>query len=113
MTMYEDKSGVPVIADAEEVINAVKEWGRGHKIFDPMAQYAKVVEEAGEIAHELTRNNLHSPAIEDAIGDTLVTVIILADILDIDPVAALDKAYTTIKNRKGHLENGSFIKEEK
>lgn len=113
MITYENKSGTPVVVEAEEVINAVKEWGRGHKIFDPMAQYAKVVEEAGEIAHELTRNNLHSSEIEDAIGDTLVTIIILADILDIDPVVALDKAYTTIKNRKGHLENGSFIKEEK
>lgn len=76
-----------------------------------MAQYAKVIEEAGEIAHELTRNNLQTPELVDAIGDTLVTVIILADILGIDPVEALGKAYNIIKERKGHT-NGNFVKEE-
>lgn len=96
----------------DSLIEAVKTWGRNHKIFDPISQYAKFVEEAGEIAHELTRNKLHSPELVDAIGDTLVTVIILADILDIDPVEALNGAYNTIKNRTGHTENGSFIKEE-
>lgn len=90
----------------------VKDWGRKHKIFDPMAQYAKVIEEAGEIAHELTRNNLHSPELEDAVGDTLVTVIILADILDINPASALEKAYNTIKDRTGKTEHGNFVKEE-
>lgn len=96
----------------DELIKAVMEWGRSHKIFDPMAQYAKVTEEVGEIAHELTRNNLHSEAMEDALGDSLVTILILADILDFNPVDCLNKAYHVIKDRTGHLENGSFIKEE-
>lgn len=107
----ENKSDV-LTRNVDGLIENVKTWGREHKIFDPMTQFAKVNEEVGEIAHELTRNNLHSTEVEDAIGDTLVTVIILADILDIDPVIALAKAYETIKDRKGHTENGSFIKEE-
>lgn len=98
--------------DANSLIELVAEWGREHKIFDPVKQFAKVNEEAGEIAHELTRNRLHSAELRDAIGDTLVTVIILADILDIDPVEALNEAYQVIKERKGHTEDGSFIKEE-
>lgn len=110
MTSSNESSKVTV--DANDLIKCVRDWGREHKIFDPMAQYAKVVEEAGEVAHELTRNRLYSPEMVDAIGDTLVTVIILADILDIDPVEALNEAYITIKDRKGHTENGSFIKEE-
>lgn len=96
---------------AEEIVNLVSEWGRSHQITDPIRQYAKVIEEAGEIAHELTRNNFQSPALVDAIGDTLVTVIILADILGIDPVEALEKAYNIIKDRSGHTD-GNFIKEE-
>lgn len=108
---FNNESSNQTTVDANDLIRLVRDWGREHKIFDPMSQYAKVNEEVGEIAHELTRNNLHSPEVVDAVGDTLVTVIILADILDIDPVEALNEAYNTIKNRKGHTENGSFIKE--
>lgn len=111
MMPLEEVSSTETTRDVDGLIEDVKKWGREHKIFDPMSQYAKVNEEVGEIAHELTRNNLHSAEIADAVGDTLVTVIILADILDIDPVLALAGAYNTIKNRKGHTENGSFIKE--
>lgn len=90
----------------------VRDWGRAHHIDDPMKQYAKVIEEVGEIAHELTRNRLDSPELVDAIGDSLVTIIILADILHIDPERALWTAYDVIKDRKGKTIAGSFVKEE-
>lgn len=97
----------------EVLVEAVKQWGRDHNITNPFAQYTKVVEEVGEIAHELTRDNLGTLAMEDAIGDTLVTVIILADIVGIDPMMALSNAYNNIKDRKGHtVEGGNFVKEE-
>lgn len=97
-----------------EVIN----WGRDKGLNDPKSQLNKVIEEVGEIAHEITRNHYDLDALEqpdelvDAIGDTLVTVIILADILGIDPVDALASAYETIKDRKGKTQNGTFVKEE-
>lgn len=96
-----------------DVIN----WGREKGLDDPKAQLNKVIEEVGEIAHEITRNHYDLDALEqpdelvDAIGDTLVTVIILADILGIDPVDALASAYKAIKDRKGKTENGTFVKE--
>lgn len=97
-----------------DVIN----WGREKGLDDPKAQLNKVIEEVGEIAHEITRNNYDVNELEqpdelfDAIGDTLVTVIILADILNIDPISALSEAYEQIKDRKGATENGTFVKDE-
>ena len=89
----------------------VIQWGREKGLNDPKAQLNKVIEEVGEIAHEITRNNYESEELVDAIGDTLVTVIILADILNIDPIGALQDAYQVIKDRKGKTSNGTFVRE--
>ena len=102
---------------AMEEITKIIQWGRQKGLKDPKAQLNKVIEEVGEIAHEITRNNydleaLYQPEeLYDAIGDTLVTVLILADILNIDPVDCLSIAYEAIKDREGHTENGTFVKD--
>lgn len=49
---------------------------------------------------------------KDANGDTLVTIIVLACQLDLDVTECLSIAYEEIKNRKGKMVNGTFIKEE-
>lgn len=97
---------------ADQLIDAVRLWGKVHKLTDPVMQYAKVNEEIGEIAHEITRNRLDSDEIKDAIGDSAVTLIILSDILGLDFVDCLYGAYKEIKDRKGETKNGSFIKAE-
>lgn len=100
-----------------DVITDIIQWGRDKGLDDPKAQLNKVIEEVGEIAHEITRNNYDLEALEqpdelyDAIGDTLVTVIILSDILNIDPMEALEEAYDAIKNRHGKTKNGTFVKD--
>ena len=96
----------------EDLINLVALWGQEKHINNPVMQYAKLNEEAGEIAHELTRGNLTSAEMEDALGDTLVTLIILADILGYNIIDCLAKAYAVIAKRTGHTENGSFVKDE-
>lgn len=95
-----------------ELIEAVVKWGREKGLNDAKMQYCKMIEEAGEIAHELTRNRTSSVEMQDAIGDTAVTLIILADIMGYDFYDCLEWAYNEIKNRKGVTENGSFIKNE-
>lgn len=45
-------------------------------------------------------------------GDIFVTLIILCDQLNLDPVECLYEAYEKIKDRKGKTINGVFIKEE-
>lgn len=99
-------------------ITDVIQWGRNKGLNDPKAQLNKVIEEVGEIAHEITRNHYDLNALEqpdelyDAIGDSLVTIIILADILNMDPMACLEIAYEAIANRTGETKNGTFVKAE-
>ena len=101
-----------------DVITDIIQWGREKGLDDPKAQLNKVIEEVGEIAHEISRNHYDLESFDqpdelyDALGDTLVTVIILCDIWNIDPLAALDTAYDAIKNRSGKTINGTFVKED-
>lgn len=102
---------------AEELFDAIKKWGREKGIDNDTMQFAKINEEVGELAHELVRGycgdsgaSVPSQETVDAIGDILVTVIIFADIIGVDPLGALQLSYDTIKGRTGHTENGSFIK---
>lgn len=94
----------------DELINAVLDWGEEHDLHDPKAQLNKVIEEVGEIAHEVSRNQ-YGEDFRDAIGDSLVTIIILAGIASQDPRSCLLEAYNTIKDRKGHTANGTFVKD--
>lgn len=98
--------------NAEELIEAVMLWGREHKINNPVMQSLKVCEEVGEIATEVTHDRLHGIDMMDAIGDSLVTIIILADILGYRPLDCLAEAYGVISNRKGETKDGCFIKED-
>lgn len=94
----------------DELINDVLQWGVDKGLNDPKAQLNKVIEEVGEIAHEITRNK-NGDELKDAIGDSLVTIIILSGICGYDPIECLARAYFEIKDRGGKTENGTFVKD--
>ncbi len=86
--------------NAETLIKAVKDWGFDHEIDNPVRQMVKVQEEVGEIAHEISRSRFKSLELKDALGDTMVTLIILADICGYDIIDCLEQAYNEIKDRQ-------------
>ena len=93
------------------LIEEIIEWGRERGIDNPYRQLNKVTEELGEWSHEICRDKFTTPEAKDACGDVLVTVIILADICGIDPIACLEGAYHEISGRKGRTSEGMFIKD--
>ena len=95
----------------DELIRAVADWGDAHNLHDAKAQLNKVIEEVGEIAHEICRNR-NGEELEDALGDTLVTLIILSNICNRNLIDCLETAYNAIKDRTGITQNGTFVKEE-
>lgn len=97
---------------SDDLFKEVVDWGRERNITNPDKQLCKVLEEVGEMAHEICRSQYTSEEMQDSIGDSLVTIIILADILNFDPLFCLQEAYNTIKDRKGETRNGCFEKEE-
>lgn len=98
------------------LINKINQWAddRDLKQADPKIQWMRITEEVGEIRGVLlkpTKFTQPKAALKDAIGDTLVTIIVLAHQLDLDVTECLGLAYEEIKNRKGKMINGTFIKE--
>lgn len=88
-------------------------WAEARKIIPnstPTAQYLKAVSEMGELADALNKRDM--PAVKDAVGDTLVCLINMCALLDIDMVECLNGAWDQIKDRKGTLlPSGVFVKE--
>ena len=99
------------------LITKIKDWAdnRNLKNADPKIQWMRVTEEVGEIRDVLLKPTKFvdpQAALKDAIGDTLVTIIVLAYQLDLDVTECLSIAYDEIKNRKRKMINGTFVKEE-
>jgi NTP pyrophosphatase (non-canonical NTP hydrolase) len=88
-------------------------WAKQRDLLRPEnanSQFLKVAEELGEFAGAIAKNK--RAEMKDGLGDTLVTLIILANQLDLDLVGCLDIAYNEIKNRTGRTVDGTFIKDE-
>lgn len=112
----------------EELTQLVISWGaaRGIVLKTPeqsRAQFEKTFEEAQEVLEAVEAveefnhacDSNYSECLADLkkeVGDVLVTLIIGATCADIDVVECLSLAYEKIKNRKGKLINGVFVKEE-
>ena len=98
----------------EELHEAVIQWANDRNMIKQdkltaLAQLAKVTEEHGELSAGINKND--EKKIEDSLGDSLVTLIILAQDLNFDLLDCLNKAYNVIKDRKGKTINGVFVKE--
>lgn len=95
----------------EELQEAVLDWADERKLLtaDPNRQFLKVAEELGELASAMAKNKPLDRI--DAMGDVLVTLIILSAQLGIKPVSCLEVAYNEIADRKGSTVDGIFIKE--
>lgn len=88
-------------------------WAEARRIIPnstPQAQFLKAVSEMGELADAVNKKDM--PAIKDAVGDTLVCLINMCALLDIDMIDCLAGAYDEIKDRRGTLlPSGVFVKE--
>ena len=94
------------------LINQVEQWSMDKDLHKarPDRQALKVWEESGEIAAALSRND--KEALMDGIGDTVVTLIILAQQHGMTLERCLQYAYDEIKGRTGKTINGTFVKSE-
>ena len=92
----------------------VVQWSEARKIIPnstPMAQATKAVEEINELVDAI-RDNKRQEAI-DAVGDTVVCLINVCALLDVNLVDCLAAAYEEIKDRKGYMNaDGIFVKEQ-
>ena len=90
----------------------IREWAQDRGIYDKgnsHTQYVKLMEEAGELAEALLKNDKYE--IKDAIGDMVVVLTNLAVLEGMQIENCIESAYNEIANRKGKMENGTFVKQ--
>jgi NTP pyrophosphatase (non-canonical NTP hydrolase) len=96
----------------QELIEKIEQWAEDRNIIagaTPRKQAEKTMEECLELLDAVTNNDL--PEVVDAIGDIVVTLVIQARMQGIDFVECVESAYNVIKDRKGKLIDGKFVKE--
>lgn len=102
------------MSDFRNLQDAVINWADARGILEhstPAAQLMKTMSELGELADATVKGDM--PGVTDGIGDVLVTLILYAELQNLDLVGCLQVAYDQIKDRKGRMvEGGVFVKEE-
>jgi NTP pyrophosphatase (non-canonical NTP hydrolase) len=95
----------------DKLIENVINWAADKDILkkeNAPKQLLKVLEEVGETAGALLKSK--DEEIKDGIGDSFVTLIILAKQLGLTPSQCLEAAWNEIKDRTGKTVNGVFVK---
>ena len=90
----------------------IRMWDNKRGLYDkgdPKTQALKLVEEVGETCRAILKGN-DMEAI-DGIGDCVVVLTNLAELLGEPIEACIEQAYFEIKDRTGKMENGTFKKD--
>lgn len=90
----------------------IEQWAEARDLIEgstPEKQFIKLVEETGELAVGINKDDL--VLIQDSIGDITVVLTILAAQYGMTIEECIEAAWQQIKHRKGKMINGVFVKE--
>jgi len=94
----------------EQRIQQVKQWHIDRNLIDGASdkdQVCKLIQEVGELSDNVCKNK----DVADDIGDIMVVLINIAERNGLSLEHCLDVAYDDIKDRKGQMVDGIFVKE--
>ena len=94
-----------------QIDSFVLQWHKDRNLIDgstDKAQLVKLVEELGELARNIARGK----SIKDDIGDMMVVLCNIAARNRLRLRDCYQEAYDDIKDRKGKMVDGMFVKEE-
>lgn len=97
--------------DFVSLANAVTQWAKDRNLIEgsaPKDQFHKLIQECAELSESLCKGKDPS----DDLGDIFVVMLIIATQLGWNLVDCLAIAYEEIKDRKGKMIDGVFVKEE-
>jgi NTP pyrophosphatase (non-canonical NTP hydrolase) len=100
------------LAETPNVYDLIRTWASDKGIYakgDSKTQYLKLMEESGELAEALLKND--ETEVIDAIGDMVVVLTNLAKLRGHNIEDCIKSAYNVIKSRQGKMINGTFVKE--
>ena len=91
----------------------IRTWANERGLYDkgdPKTQALKLVEEVGETCRAILKKDKIEAI--DGIGDWVVVLTNLAELLGTPIEVCINTAYNEIKNRKGKMDNGTFKKDD-
>ena len=94
----------------EELVKQVAQWHHDRNLIEGATdkdQFCKLIQEAGELSDNICKGKDMS----DDIGDMIVVLINIAERNNLTLKECLEKAWDDIKDRKGKMVDGIFIKE--
>jgi len=94
----------------EELVAKITQWHHDRNLIDGSTdkdQYMKLIQEAGELSDHICKGK----DIKDDIGDMMVVLINIAARNNLTITECLEAAYMDIKDRKGRMIDGVFVKE--
>jgi len=93
-----------------ERTNDIKQWHRDRNLIDGATdkdQLAKLIQEMGELSDNICKGK----DVADDIGDMIVVLINIAERNNLSLTECVSHAYNDIKDRKGKMIDGIFVKE--
>jgi NTP pyrophosphatase (non-canonical NTP hydrolase) len=90
----------------------IRQWAQDRNLIegsDLKSQFVKLIEEAGELANAIGKKN--DIEFADAIGDMVVVLTIIAAQNGMMIEDCIDGAWQEIKDRKGKMIDGIFLKD--
>jgi len=90
----------------------IREWADERGLYengDEKTQALKLMEEVGEIARAVLKDDFDEAV--DGIGDAVVVLTNLAELIGMPIEACIDEAYSVISKRTGKMVNGTFVKD--
>lgn len=90
----------------------IRQWAKARNLIEgstPDRQLVKLIEEVEELEEAFWKNDQEEYI--DAIGDCVVVLTIMAAQRGLNIEDCIGSAYEQIKDRKGRMEHGIFVKE--
>jgi len=90
----------------------IRDWADERGLYDngdPKTQALKLMEEVGEIARAVLKDDFDEAV--DGIGDAVVVLTNLAELIGAPIEMCIDEAYDVISKRTGKMVNGTFVKD--
>jgi NTP pyrophosphatase (non-canonical NTP hydrolase) len=97
----------------ENIFECIRMWADERGLYDkgdPRTQYIKLMEETGEIGRAILKDD--TSEIVDGIGDAVVVLTNLAELVGVPIEECIQEAYNVISKRTGKMFNGTFVKDE-
>ena len=107
------KKSTTILKESSDMVTLtelIKMWHHDRNLIEGATdkdQFAKLIQEAGELSDNICKGN----DIKDDIGDMMVVLINIAERNGITMSECLRVAYNDIKDRKGKMVDGVFVKE--